>query len=516
MRKTLAVILCALMILSLAVVGVSAAEPVAVTNAEDFAKMKGGDSYYLTADIELTDSYAEFKGTLDGNNHTITVSGKPVFTKLTGATVSNLTIAGSVEASASAKVNVGALCATGANLTLNKVTNKATVSQLGDGKYAGGLVGQLDTISGAAADNKIPSTFTDCVNDGAVSGSKGKNRIGGIVGNSVKYSDAKYVRCINNGDISALTGISGTHYIAGIAGSAFGATFIDCVNNGKISSVGGTANMGGILATMSPSPQGGDQSVTITGCVNNGTLEASNGQCGGIVGRVSSAKATKTVDGSEVIDPPKCVTQILTLKNCTNNGPVTSGGSYAGGLVGYLYGISPTTASENGKDYPYCSYAVVTDCVNKAAITGTGDSTFVSQFMAYSNANENTIKNCYGSGSVTAKDDKHAVIIGLSSADATKYSIEGNYVTDSTKYFSYAAPASDGTASPNEIPMSADLAAKVTIATADEINAKIAAMNGAAPSDPGTVVTGDTAVWVLVIAGVSLLGMGIALKARKA
>ena len=36
-------------------------------------------------------------------------------------------------------------------------------------------------------------------------------------------------------------------------------------------------------------------------------------------------------------------------------------------------------------------------------------------------------------------------------------------------------------------------------------------------TDPVTpVVTGDTAVWVLVIAAVSLLGMGIALKARKA
>ena len=507
MRKTLAIILVAVMMLSLAIVGVSAADPVAVATAEDFAKMDAEGSYYLTADIALSESYAEFKGTLDGKNHTITVSGNPVFTKLTSATVSNLTVAGSVEGSASAKVNIGALCGTGANLTLTKVTNKATVSQLGDGKYAGGLVGQLNTISGAAADNKIPSTFTDCVNDGAVPGSKGKNRIGGIVGNSVKYSDAKYVRCINNGEISALEGISGTHYIAGIAGSGFGATFIDCVNNGKISSVGGTANMGGILATMSPSAQGGDQSVTITGCVNNGTLNAVNGQCGGIVGRASSPENT---DNSALN-----VKQILTLKNCKNNGPVTSGGSYAAGLVGYLYGVSKLNSE--GADRGWYSYAVITDCVNTAAITGTGDETFVSQFMAYSNANDNTIKNCYGSGSVTAKDDKHAVIIGLSSADATKYAIEGNYVTDSTKYFSYAKPAEDGTASPNEIPMSADLAAKVTIATADEINAKIAAMNNPGTTDPGTSAgTGDTAVIVMIVCAVSLLGMGVALKARRA
>ncbi len=507
MRKIVSTLLCAVMILSLAVVGISAAEGTAVKTAEEFAAMDAEGKYYLDADITLTDSYAEFKGTLDGNGHTVTVSGKPVFDKLTSATVTNLTVAGSVTSTA----NVGALCATGANLTLTKVTNKASVSQNGDGKYVGGLVGQLTTISGASKDNKIPSTFTDCVNDGAISGSKGKNRIAGIVGNSVKYSAATYIRCVNNGDISALTGISGTHYIAGIAGSAFGSTFIDCVNNGKISSVGGTANMGGILGTMSPSPQGGDQSVTITGCVNNGTLDATNGQCGGIVGRASTPE-----DGSNPKKPELNVTQVLTLKNCTNNGPVTSGGSYSGGLVGYLYGA--TKLDSTGAERGWYSYAVITDCVNTAAITGTGDSTFVSQFMAYSNCHDNSIKNCYGSGSVTAKDDKHAVFIGLSGDDSTKYDLEGNYVTDSTKYFSYAAPASDGTPSPNEIPMSADLAAKVAIASVADINAKIAAMSATTP-DPGTTpatpVTGDSVVWVIALAVVSVFGMAVSFKTRK-
>ena len=501
MRKIISALLCAAMILSFAVVGISAVEGTEVKTAEEFAAMDPAGKYYLGDNITLTDSYAEFTGTLDGNGKTITVSGKPVFDKLTSATVTNLTVAGSVTSTA----NVGALCATGANLTLTNVTNKASVSQTGDGKYAGGLVGQLTTISGASKDNKIPSTFTDCVNDGAISGSKGKNRIGGIVGNSVKYSDATYVRCVNNGDISALEGISGTHYIAGIAGSAFGSTFIDCVNNGKITSVGGTANMGGILATMSPSAQGGDQSVTLTGCVNNGTLDAKNGQCGGIVGRGSSPENT---DNSSL-----SVKQILTLKNCTNNGPVTSGGSYAGGLVGYLYGASKLTSE--GADRGWYSYAVITDCVNTAAITGTGDSTFVSQFMAYSNNNDNVIKNCYGSGSVTAKDDKHAVFIGLSGADSSKYDLEGNFVTDSTKYFSYAAPDSEGNASPNERPMSDEYSAKVAIASVAD--AKIAAMSATTP-DPGTTttpVTGDSVVWIAALAVVSVLGMALSLKTRK-
>jgi hypothetical protein len=63
-------------------------------------------TYYLSKDITLTSSYAkEFKGTLDGNGHTITISGaKSIFSKLTGATVKNLTIVGEITSDTSTAI----------------------------------------------------------------------------------------------------------------------------------------------------------------------------------------------------------------------------------------------------------------------------------------------------------------------------------------------------------------------------------------------------------------------------
>ena len=54
MRKTLAVILCALMILPLAFVGISAAEPTVITTAEQFAKIEKDGNYKLGADITVS------------------------------------------------------------------------------------------------------------------------------------------------------------------------------------------------------------------------------------------------------------------------------------------------------------------------------------------------------------------------------------------------------------------------------------------------------------------------------
>ena len=109
------------------------------------------------------------------------------------------------------------------------------------------------------------------------------------------------------------------------------------------------------------------------------------------------------------------------------------------------------------------------------------------------------------------------MFIGLSGADSSKYDLEGNFVTDSTKYFSYAAPDSEGNASPNERPMSDEYSAKVAIASVADINAKIAAMSATTP-DPGTTttpVTGDSVVWIAALAVVSVLGMALSLKTRK-
>ena len=495
MRKLIAILLGAVMMLSMAVVGVSAADPEVITTAEQFAAMAADGNYKLGASIAVAARYnGTFKGTFDGAGFTITLSGDPAFKTLDGATVSNLTLEGRVSISD----NAGALCVNAYGVTITKVTNKASVETTKSGGYAGGLIGQMSTASSSSADNKLVSRFTDCVNEGAISGAAGTVRIAGFVGNAAKHNNCIYTRCINKGDISAKEGISGSPYVAGIAGSAFGGEFYDCENYGKLYSAAG-CHMGGILGRMSPSAQGGSQDVIITGCKNYGELVATSGVAGGIVGYAGNPAG----DGGNV-------KQVLTVKNCENSGKITAGGGQAGGIVGYLYGV--TIQDSAGADRGYWSYADIQNCVNKGDITGTGDTTFVSQIMAYANVRDNIIKNNYGLGTVAAKDDMHAVFIGLSGDDVTLYNIEGNYVTDSTKYYAYAADEANAR---NRIEMSADLADKVRIATVAEIEAAMTPPTQQGGDTPA-VVTGDTALIVMIVCLVSLLGMGIALKARRA
>ena len=501
MRKLIAILLGAAMMLSLVIVGVSADEPTVINTAEDFANITDTGNYKLGSDIAIAARFnGTFKGTFDGAGHTVTLSGDPMFKTLDGATISNLVIVGSVSLSD----NAGALCVNAYGITVSKVTNKADITTTKESGYAGGMVGQMSTSSSASATNKLVSRFTDCVNEGKISGAKKTPRLGGIVGNSAKHNNCIYTRCINKGEIAAGEGVSGSPYVAGIAGSAFGAEFYDCVNYGKLSSAAGS-HMGGILGRMSPSPQGGDQSVTITGCKNSGELVSTSGVAGGIVGYVGNP-----ADTSNPRKPELDIKQVLTIKNCENNGKITAGGGQAGGIVGYLYGV--TIKDSEGADRGYYSYADIQNCVNKGDITGTGDTTFVSQIMAYSNVRDNIIKNNYGLGTVAAKDDMHAVFIGLSGDDVTLYNIEGNYVTDSTKYYAYAADEANAR---NRIEMSADLADKVRIATVAEIEAAMTPPTQQGGDTP-SVVTGDTAVIVMIVCLVSLLGMGIALKARRA
>ena len=91
MRKLIAILLGAVMMLSLAIVGVSAADPEIITTAEQFAAIKADGNYKLGADIAVAstlvfkdaeDKEVGFTGTLDGDGHTITVSA-PIFSRAT-------------------------------------------------------------------------------------------------------------------------------------------------------------------------------------------------------------------------------------------------------------------------------------------------------------------------------------------------------------------------------------------------------------------------------------------------
>ena len=66
----------------------------------DFAKLKDQEGVFnLMADITITEDVDSFKGVLKGNGHTITLDGCNLFDKLDGATVVNLVVKGTANAS---------------------------------------------------------------------------------------------------------------------------------------------------------------------------------------------------------------------------------------------------------------------------------------------------------------------------------------------------------------------------------------------------------------------------------
>ena len=79
-KRVLSLLLVFVMVLGLLPSGVLAAEGgTEVSSQEDLAGMTDG-RYILTADIGLSEWTAiDFSGSLDGNGHTITLAGQPLF-----------------------------------------------------------------------------------------------------------------------------------------------------------------------------------------------------------------------------------------------------------------------------------------------------------------------------------------------------------------------------------------------------------------------------------------------------
>lgn len=207
-----------------------------IGTAEKFAEMQPGGSYKLTADITVTEPYAnDFSGTFDGNGHTVTLnitSGSAntgLFKKLVGgATVKNVTTAGTVSGGAS----TGAIAGNAdGKVSIFNCKNTATVT--GTGKGVGGILGYSYPANGYA-------TIESCANTGAIV-AEGKQQTGGIAGN---LEGAHVIRnCYNTGSVTATSGF------AGIVGRGTkGVTVENCYSTGAIAT-GGFALVGVATST---------------------------------------------------------------------------------------------------------------------------------------------------------------------------------------------------------------------------------------------------------------------------
>lgn len=147
-----------------------------VSSQEDLAKIgEAGGNYKLTADITLDNSWKEIDPkaafTLDGNGHSITLTGKPLIGTVMekGTTVSNLVVRGEVEEPGN--TNVGALARSYVG-TVRNCSFGANVTYSGNYETAG--VGGITGI--------LKGTASNCVVTGKIT--NGKSKLFGAAGNS--------------------------------------------------------------------------------------------------------------------------------------------------------------------------------------------------------------------------------------------------------------------------------------------------------------------------------------------
>ena len=337
-RKKVSLLLSIVLILSLVVAGLTVpasadGEPVAVSSAEEFLAMAYDGSYYLTADISLTGKWSQstsgspfnyFGGTLDGKGHTVTISGRSMFSNLGGnALVKNLIIEGTLGGD-----YLGALSGETDgnnvfNICVENVTNHASGNSAADWGYSGGFFGNCYVKNSTCSITLINCTNTanitasghtsvggfigslrggsltmiNCVNTGNV---VGKQDAGGLVGRWWRDPGEKAVvqNCKNTGSVQNSTNM----YAGGAIGWVHGTLELsNFVNTGAITSSGGAMGAGGFIGGAHKSESDKQFSATITKCVNEGTISG-GGSIGAFVGSNNGAASTCTLNISECID----------------------------------------------------------------------------------------------------------------------------------------------------------------------------------------------------------------------
>ena len=318
----------------------------AVNNGVDYA----GTFFKVTDDIkdieatigtfDAADFY--FKGSFDGDGHTLTLnidgsetdaSYLGLFGEVgSGASIKNLTVAGTVKSSAKSSSVAGVVgCINGGadGVTVSNVNNKAVVT---GGNAVGGIVGYCD--------GKID--FTNCSNTGKITGEG--YYIGGIAGEAYNGTAINFVECNNNAEVS------GQYDVAGIVGYNTQSKITKCVNDGAITGTAACDGMrkmnaqssGFLFGTFDVSWASGQNSSqaamlrgvggiagysnqgAITECVNNGTVTGVS-KVGGIAGCCYNASSAK----------------------CVNNGAVSASAYMAGGILGYYYTCHGSNGDKN-------------------------------------------------------------------------------------------------------------------------------------------------------------------------
>lgn len=415
MKKTLSVILTAVMLVSLLAVGI----PVFATDAEigdvaagyapdtaaskistadEFAAMNADGNYYLAADIDLSSLATPyyngcFKGTFDGCGHTIKLAGYTAFRSTTTATIKNLKIAGEVNTPV---IGLQLLGDPGNDYALGAVTQMtkggtfenilcaANITYEGTDSFPVGAV--FGTNYGGNA------TIKNCMNTGNI---KAPGVCGGIVSYVTKDSHTDIIDitgCINTGNIE-----STESYAGGIVGRGRAVNNIDnCINTGNVTAA--KEHAAGIVAYHYGYAAGSN--LTVTNCINSGEiLGKGTSRASGIVGCVDGGNNSNTI----------------TIEHCYNSGKAsnTAENTNVAGILAF------SNRSKGKLNIKYC--------INTGELAGGG---YVGGICARTKANDITLEYNVNAGKITGPENSVFGILHADTADGFSFTTKENYYLD--------------------------------------------------------------------------------------
>ena len=319
MKRFLSVLLMVAMLLTVCSVGVfandAAPEGEAIRSAAGLSRMEVDGTYYLANDIVIHGSweFAVFRGTLDGNGHTIyfdhaTVAGG-LFAQLGGAegvfvNIKNLNIVQLDEVTyVNRNEGIGALAATvnlGNTVTVENVKVYANITNSVNEIAMGGLVGDVRYCS---------LIMNNCVFSGSLvqkgGGDHGKRSVGGMVGKTWStVPRLHFIECVNYGSVESKTRVSG------IFGYSYPSNdnmnlkelIIDkCVNYGTITTILPNQDDSGAGAMLGHHIAYANTKTQVTHNVNYGEIRSvQKNTLGSIAGHIEVKRDTKDATSLKV------------------------------------------------------------------------------------------------------------------------------------------------------------------------------------------------------------------------
>lgn len=436
-----------------------------------------------------TDDSTPFRGTFDGNGHSI--SGLEIKTTdsedyalglfgiVAGGTVTDLTLLDvDIDCSGSemAGAVAGMLCE-GGTVSGCTVGAKDDASKVTAGRGNGGIVGRM-TLSG---------TIEGCTNYAEITGTSTSGNTGGIVGAAYYANDGMTISgCHNYGDVSGAMGIggivgltsanisdchnhgavkgSGTS-IGGIVGEARGGTVVvGCTNGGAVSngssSTGaggyGTGGIIGWIRYIDPDNYGDNTTVSVSGSINREAVTSGSIGAGGIVGMlyhgatVDGNISTGNISGNGMVGGIVGGVQTtdafhsgstchIRITGNTSSGELKNTGLNTGSIVGHLTNLD----SESGCELLHGSY--VTNYGNKSTATGTDIDGFQQVGTLFSTVIDgvtygyhdlgSALANCPDGGVVTVHADAQIdERVDVARGQSITIDLNGNDITSTSPY----------------------------------------------------------------------------------